>query len=437
MHLRFAGVMAAGNARHRCTAIALAALIALVALGLAGCTQFVRLANDIRETGDRLRVVGGELASDASGTCTDCPFVVMVLADSAGRSLHNFRVFERPGRFQLAALNDSRALFAFHDLDRSFTYTPGEPAAWLDLPARLAERSVDDLRLRLRATVDRQPPQALPPLYELRGTALTQIDVRLAQVVPLADERFSPASADIGMWEPIGFMKSGRAGIFFLEPHDPARTPVLYVHGMGGSPRDFQALIDGLDRQRFQPWVLAYPSGLDLRASGDGLVGLLAELQLRLGFRRLHIVAHSVGGVLVRETLAECSRTRGCAWAGHFVSLSSPFGGVSVVGALVDFAAVVMPVWRNLAPQSEFLATLFDAPLPSPAHHHLVFGYRNAATLSRKSGDGVIALDSQLRAAAQQQATSLRGFDDDHASILTNPQVVRHVNRVLASEQAR
>ncbi|MCK6376722.1 MAG: hypothetical protein L6Q69_21860, partial [Zoogloea sp.] len=61
----------------------------------------------------------------------------------------------------------------------------------------------------------------------------------------------------------------------------------------------------------------------------------------------------------------------------------------------------------------------------------------NAATLSRKSGDGVIALDSQLRAAAQQQATSLRGFDDDHASILTNPQVVRHVNRVLASEQAR
>lgn len=409
------------------------AAIAMVALATlaAGCTQFVRLADDIRETGDRLRVVGGELASDASGTCTDCPFVVMVLADSAGRSLHNFRVFERPGRFQLAALNDSRALFAFHDLDRSFTYTVGEPAAWLDLPATLTERSVNDLRLRLRAVVDRQPPRDLPPLYDLRGTALAQIDVRLAQVVPLSDERFSPASADIGMWEPIGFMKSGRAGIFFLEPYDPARTPVLYIHGMGGSPRDFQALIEGLDRQRFQPWVLAYPSGLDLRASGDGLVGLLAELQLRLGFRKLHIVAHSVGGLLARETLAQCSRTRACAWARQFVSLSTPFGGVSIVGALVDYAAVVMPVWRNLAPRSDFLASLFDAPPPPTARHHLVFSYRNSATLSRKSGDGVIALDSQLRPAAQQQATSLRGFDDDHASILTNPQVVRHVNQLL------
>jgi len=437
MHLRFAGLITAGHDRGLRGVVRLMALATLVAGCLSGCTQFVRLANDIRETGDRLRVVGGELTSDTSSLCADCPFVVMVLADDQGRSLHNFRVFERPGRFQLAALNDSRALFTFHDLDRSFTYTPGEPAAWLDLPARLAERSVDDLRVRLRTTVDRQPPQGLPPLYELRGAALAQIDVRVAQVVPLADERFSPASADIGMWEPIGFMKSGRAGIFFLEPYDPTRTPVLFVHGMGGGPRDFQTLVGALDRQRFQPWVLAYPSGLDLRASGDGLVGLVAELQLRLGFRRLHIVAHSVGGLLVRETLAECSRTSGCAWAGHFVSLSSPFGGVSVVGALVDYAAVVMPVWRNLAPQSEFLATLFDAPLPSNARHHLVFGYRNAATLSRKSGDGVIALDSQLRPAAQQQATSLRGFDDDHASILTNPQVAQHVNRVLAAESAR
>jgi len=74
---------------------------------------------------------------------------------------------------------------------------------------------------------------------------------------------------------------------------------VLFVHGINGTPRDFKAIIQGLDRKSFQPWVLDYPSGLDLRALGDGLVGILAEL---------------------RQLLAElCLMTSGCWLSGNYV----------------------------------------------------------------------------------------------------------------------
>ena len=72
-------------------------------------------------------------------------------------------------------------------------------------------------------------------------------------------------------------LKEGYAGIYFLEPYAKDKTPVLFVHGIGGSPRDLEDIIAALDRRRFQPWLMNYPSGLDIRALGDGLVGLLAE----------------------------------------------------------------------------------------------------------------------------------------------------------------
>lgn len=303
---------------------------------------------------------------------------------------------------------------------------------WHDLdPAEMARGAPAEVSLNTALALKRPAPVGLENIFDLRGTSLGQIDVQLGVVGNLSDARFSPEAATMGMWEPVGYMKAGRAGVFFLEPYDPARTPVLFVHGIRGTPRSFSGIIDALDRSRFQAWVLNYPSGLDLRALGDGLVGLLAELRHRYGFGTLHIVSHSMGGLLVREYLAECARAGGCEYVGSVVSISTPFAGIAAMGSWLEYARVVMPVWRNLAPDGPFLRDLFALPLPSGVSYHLLFGYRNASALSRGSGDGVIPLESQLRLAAQNEAVAVRGFNEDHVSILGNEALQRYINDAL------
>ena len=404
------------------------ALLASLLL-LSGCGNLARLAKDIRETGDQLRVVSGRISAPV---CKDCEIIIAVSGDDQGQEIHNYRVFERSGNFRLATLRNSRFLIAFQDLNRDFSYQANEPAVWYKLPEReIKAGDVTDIELLLHGPSDRPVPPTLEKIFNLRGSSLGKIDVQVGDVLELDDERFSHESASMGMWEPIGFMKSGRAGIFFLEPYDPARIPVLFVHGINGTPRNFRAIIKGLDHQRFQPWVLNYPSGLDLRALGDGLIGILAELRHRYGFNTLHFVAHSMGGLMVREYMAECTRSNACDYAGNFVSISTPFDGVASTSLWIDYARVVMPVWRNLVPDGPFLSELFKHPLPPGVRQTMLITYRNTSRLSRDSGDGVIPLESQLRLEAQRQAVNIRGFNEDHTSVLQSSEAIKEVNQAL------
>ena len=396
---------------------------------LSGCGNLTRLAKDIMETGERLRLVSGRVDSSV---CNDCEVIIAVAGDDQGKEIHNYRVFERPGNFRLAALHDSKFLIVFQDLNRDFSYQANEPAVWYDLSkTKIKTRDVADIEISLRAPSPHPVPPALERLLDFRGNSLGKIDVQAGNVQSLTDEIFSKESAVMGMWEPIGFMKSGRAGVFFLEPYDPTRIPVLFVHGINGTPRNFTSMINAIDHQKYQVWVLNYPSGLDLRALGDGMVGILAELRHRYGFNTLHFVAHSMGGLMVREYMAECVRSHGCDYAGNFISISTPYGGVASTAMWIDYARVVMPVWRNLVPDGPFLNDLFIRPLPPGVRQTLIVSYRNVSRFSRDSGDGVIPLESQLRLEAQRQAVAIRGFNEDHNSILESKEVHFEVNKAL------
>jgi pimeloyl-ACP methyl ester carboxylesterase len=400
----------------------------IVALLLAGCGNFSRLAADIMESGGTLRLVSGSLQAPA---CERCALIVVVLGDERGDAIHNYRVFEHPGDFRIAALNTSRYLFAFQDLNRDFTYQANEPAAWFDLGRRdIDKNSVANVALEIGAPMLRPGPQ-VAGLFELRGKGLGHIDVLLGKVTTIDDQRFDKEAAEMGMWEPLGYMKTGHAGIFFLEPYDPSRIPVLFVHGINGTPQNFRALIDSLDHSRFQAWVINYPSGFDLRALGDGLLGVLAELRLRHDFQRMHIVAHSMGGLLIREYLAECSRARACDYVDKVVSIATPYGGIENMSLYLDLTTVVMPVWRNLLPDGPFLGNLFKAPLPPGASMHIAFAYLSDRSPTGKPGDGVVSLKTQLRPDAQREATSMRGFHEDHVSVLASDELQDYVKMVL------
>ncbi|MCG2591790.1 hypothetical protein LZ009_03250 [Ramlibacter sp. XY19] len=74
-----------------------------------------------------------------------------------------------------------------------------------------------------------------------------------------------------------------------------------------------------------------------------------------------------------------------------------------------------------MSPRSTFVDNLFAQPLPTGVQHHMVFGYR----------DTTVPLASQLHWAAQRQAASVRGFDDDHIAILEDPLVAQHIDAIL------
>ena len=408
-------------------------LLALLAAGLTGCASFAKLKKDLTVYNASVAEISGQVASP---TCPACVTILVVVGEE--RKPLSYIVFERPGEFRFLASTGAKGVFAFHDTNGNLEYDPSEPFAWQALPdAVRTGKPAGSLLLDIQPDTGTNLAASVSPrgnLLDLRSKLLAGIDIQLGSVTDLSQPRFDPDFAGLGMWEPMQFMKSGLAGIYFLEPYSRRKTPILFVHGINGTPRDFAPLIARIDRDRYQPWLLYYPSGLEIAPVGNALLGMLNELWLEYGFKDLHIVAHSMGGLVSRAFLDTCRKEDECDYVRTFTSISSPFGGARAAQSGIEYAPVVMPVWRSMAPDSAFLQELFSQPLPNGVQHHMLFGYHNTSTLAKESGDGTIPLESQLRLAAQRQAVSLHGIDEDHVGILASEQTAAYVKAIVSGK---
>ena len=72
-----------------------------------------------------------------------------------------------------------------------------------------------------------------------------------------------------------------------------------------------------------------------------------------------------------------------------------------------------------MAPRSLHLKSLYEKDPGVP--HYLFFTFR----------DGMVTLESQLPATAQQGATRIEGFDETHMSVLESPAVAARLNELL------
>jgi len=226
------------------------------------------------------------------------------------------------------------------------------------------------------------------------------------------------------------------AGIQMLEPYDPKRIPVLFVHGIGGTPQDFRAMLDGLDRTRFQVWVFWYSTGLRLGTASRALHASIAELQRKHRVDALFIVAHSMGGLVARGYLADALRDEGGGPARLLVTLSSPWEGNEWAQAGARFMPGAPGVWTDLSPASDFLVAL-RKPVPR-VPHYVFYGYRRGPSLlTQQSSDGAITLSSQIPAWIQEQAERCWGFDADHVGVLSHRAVLERLNALLGSEADR
>jgi len=433
--------------------------VALLALACGGCMLF-SLRGQLAQISTACSIAG--TLSDDGGQSG--PYVVALLHDDATASdalQPNWRqvdyvVMEREGAWGFIVGNGNYGLAAFRDSNANFRHDPGEPLLAFDPKASVscgAGKVFADIVLRVPAFAapDEGTPIGLPTLGQLRPRpALDRPAVSGGQllsfgdVTTLEDVRFDPDVAAASSWRPLDFILAGRSGIYLLEPYDPDKIPVVFVHGINGSPRDFAALVGQLDRKRFQPWVFSYASGLNLDTTVDILTSTMLELELHYRVPRFHLIAHSMGGLVARGFLLRRAERQAPAAVPLFITLSTPWGGHEAAQRGVTSSPVVVPVWRDIVPGSLYLRELFytgqdaAAPplfLPEGTRHHLLFTYGGGNALGR-ANDGVVSVASELATEAQTQAERIYGFDDSHVGILSNLEAMKTVNLLLAGDGA-
>jgi pimeloyl-ACP methyl ester carboxylesterase len=104
-------------------------------------------------------------------------------------------------------------------------------------------------------------------------------------------------------------------GLYFLQPYDPDRIPLVFVHGLFSTPFTWVQTINGLQadpeiRKHYQFWVFAYPTGYPILYSALRLRQELARVdQLYPNHKPYVMVGHSMGGMLTHDQVVTVTQT--------------------------------------------------------------------------------------------------------------------------------
>lgn len=329
------------------------------------------------------------------------------------------------GRYRFKVYPGDYIVAAFIDVNRSGRFDPGEHGFYHPGP-RIDSVGAKQTVVVPALTITGDP---IPPPADIHSVEDLALYARNAgRIVSLSDPIFSPQNCSMGMWRSLDFLKEVGGGLFMLQPYRRDRMPVIFVHGIGGGPNDWKAAIEGLDRDRFQPWVLFYPSGLRLEMISDAFARQVEGLRQQYGFTRFGIAAHSMGGLVVRsfvKTLGE-KFPADVGLLQFVVTVNSPMGGMAAAAAGVKHSPIVLPAWRDVATDSDFMKRMQAWPWPASVPYHLVFSYQTG-----DSSDGTIPLESQLPFEMQAAAVRLYGMHDTHVGTLSNAQFLRVFARIL------
>ena len=118
----------------------------------------------------------------------------------------------------------------------------------------------------------------------------------------------TPQSGITGFIQPFG-RGDTMPRLEFLEPHQPGRIPVVFIHGLASDEGTWFDMINELRawpefHRRFEPWVMHYPTGASFLAGSWALRQQLTAAVTGLdpqgrdpALRRLVLIGHSMGGL--------------------------------------------------------------------------------------------------------------------------------------------
>ena len=226
------------------------------------------------------------------------------------------------------------------------------PAADYEVPG-LAHRYTRDGRgIALVGCRQNRHQQAVEALYppEMITRPVTAVfsrgpgrTINIALKNPLRDEGLAadfsaPLAELVGHAAPLarmgfgGLLGSREArkrghGLYLMEPYDPRKTPVIFVHGLLSTPLAWANVTNELwgdaeFRRRYQIWHYHYPTSAPFLYSAKLFRERITKVRAQLDPRgtdpasaRLDIVAHSMGGLITRTLITDSGEA---AWNGVF-----------------------------------------------------------------------------------------------------------------------
>jgi pimeloyl-ACP methyl ester carboxylesterase len=420
-----------------------AAILALVSNILLASCAFLDVPEQQQRLAAACRIQGTVEVAGAQPQ----PIVIVLLrrVDGAGNTLPTWKivdhfVLDHPGPWVFATDSGTFRVAAFEDSNSDVAYQPGEPFV-----ATSVERPIDcSAGAQIKGiviSIPAQPTERFDREVDVISLQALSADDRaertlgqltaVGEVTTLADPRFDLTKSPDGLWRPYDYMLSSHPGVYFLQPYDPQKIPVLFVHGITGSPANFAYLIEHLDRTRFQAWVYNYPTGINLAAVADHLNQTIEKIQFHYHARRIAVVSHSMGGLVARGFMLRHALTSGTGEIPLFVSMSTPWEGLDSAAFGVKYSPVVVDVWRDVAPGSDYLQSLFAVALPKETKFHLMFAFHRKSASFGESDDETVSVASALGSRAQREAVRIYGFDDSHNGILEDPATSTLLDRLL------
>ncbi len=105
-----------------------------------------------------------------------------------------------------------------------------------------------------------------------------------------------------------------KTGLYFLQPYDRDRIPLIFVHGLISTPQMWRNVINEIEsdpelRGRYQAWVFAYPTGNPVAYSALRFREELEKARQIYGWPHgFVLVAHSLGGIVSRMQATTLTR---------------------------------------------------------------------------------------------------------------------------------
>ncbi len=137
--------------------------------------------------------------------------------------------------------------------------------------------------------------------------------------------------------------------------------PVVLVPGFSGQDWVYWNVFRRrLERDGFPVFTVTFPGlGLqDIPSSGDRLETRIQEIREATGAEEVHLVGHSLGGLVIREVVQKRGVQEPVATC---ATLGTPHQGT-----LTSLVAIVRPACRQMIPGCSYLRELNDTPLDVP-----------------------------------------------------------------------
>jgi hypothetical protein len=183
--------------------------------------------------------------------------VLLCELQEGGFSLRSFTPVDDTGTYSFVVTAGKYVVAGFEDRNHSHRYDPGEPAGAWGRPDEISvaegvettERINELANLSFPLDANRFPLTNAAASVE-NSEKMSASLLKLGQVADWGDPAFDYEHGSTGFWKPMTFLRQHGVGIYFMQPCDRKKIPVLFVHGAVGTPRGWKTLADSLDQKR-------------------------------------------------------------------------------------------------------------------------------------------------------------------------------------------